>query len=50
LLIDYWQEYDPDATGWITMQDLVFLLYELPQPLGKRSNRINNDVLGGGGD
>lgn len=27
------------------MQDLVFLLYELPAPLGKRSNRISNDML-----
>mmetsp|Transcript_15907 Transcript_15907/g.24542 ORF Transcript_15907/g.24542 Transcript_15907/m.24542 type:complete len:113 (+) Transcript_15907:6851-7189(+) len=42
-LIDRWQDYDPNATGWITMRDLVFLLYELPPPLGKRSNRFNND-------
>ena len=34
-LIDYWEDYDPNATGWITMTDLVFLLYELPPPLGK---------------
>lgn len=27
VLIDLWQEYDPMATGWITMTDLVFLLY-----------------------
>ena len=26
------------------MQDLVFLLYELPAPLGKRSNRITSDI------
>lgn len=43
-LIDYWQEYDNDATGWITLQDLVFLLYELPPPLGKRSARIDGDI------
>lgn len=43
MLIDYWQEYDNDATGWITMQDLVFLLYELPPPLGKRSSRIESE-------
>jgi Ca2+-binding EF-hand superfamily protein len=43
MLIDYWQEYDNDATGWITMSDLVFLLYELPPPLGKRSSRIESE-------
>lgn len=41
LLIDLWQDYDPLATGWITMTDLVFLLYELPPPLGKRTQRFN---------
>ena len=40
-LIEYWQDYDPQATGWIKMTDLVFLLYELPPPLGKRSTSIN---------
>ena len=42
-LIDLWQDYDPYATGWITMNDLVFLLYELPPPLGKRINKFNID-------
>lgn len=46
MLIDYWQWYDPGATGWITMTDLVFLLYELPAPLGKRSSRINSNLAG----
>lgn len=44
MLIDYWQDYDHEATGWITMTDLVFLLYELPPPLGKRSSRINSNL------
>jgi len=43
-LIDQWQDYDPDASGWITIKDLVFLLYELPPPLGKRSNKIHDQV------
>lgn len=42
-LIDKWQDYDQMATGWITMKDLVFLLYELPPPLGKRSEKFNAD-------
>jgi hypothetical protein len=44
-LIELWQDYDNDATGYITMQDLVFLLYELPPPLGKRSARIDSEIL-----
>jgi Ca2+-binding EF-hand superfamily protein len=33
-LISLWEEYDPNATGWISVENLVFLLYELPKPLG----------------
>ena len=33
-LLSLWSEYDPNATGWITVESLVFLFYELPQPLG----------------
>jgi hypothetical protein len=36
LLTLLWSDYDPYATGWITMKDLIFLLYELPPPLGRR--------------
>lgn len=36
LLTQLWSDYDPYATGWITMTDLIFLLYELPPPLGRR--------------
>jgi len=40
MLIDYWQFYDPEARGWIKLTDLVFLLYELPAPLGKKTNKM----------
>jgi len=43
LLINLWQDYDPSASGFITMTDLVFLLYELPPPLGKRSSKCHTD-------
>lgn len=33
-LVELWSEYDPQATGWIDVTKLVFLLYELPKPLG----------------
>lgn len=33
--IDKWKDYDPYAEGWITPQDIAFLIYELPSPLGR---------------
>ena len=32
--IDLWQEFDPFASGWITIEELIFLLYGLPPPMG----------------
>jgi hypothetical protein len=40
-LIDLWKEYDPKAKGHISIDDLVCLLYELPQPLGLGRNSDN---------
>ena len=38
-LVELWKDYDPRATGFITYKDFVFLVYELPPPLGiKRSD------------
>ena len=42
IFLDYWQFYDPMATGWITLKSLVFLLYELPPPMG-RVHRLDLD-------
>jgi len=42
-LIQMWQDYDPKATGWIDPQDIAFLVYELPAPLGKAEEY--HDVL-----
>jgi uncharacterized membrane protein len=33
-MIDIWSEYDPNATGWISVESLVFLIFESPKPLG----------------
>lgn len=33
-LIDRWKDYDTNASGLISYQDLLFLLYEVPPPLG----------------
>jgi hypothetical protein len=33
-LIEVWKDYDPDASGYISYQNFLFLLYEVPPPLG----------------
>jgi hypothetical protein len=33
-LIEQWMEYDPKATGWISVLDFVCLIIELPPPFG----------------
>jgi hypothetical protein len=33
-LIEKWKDYDTNASGLISYQDLLFLLYEVPPPLG----------------
>jgi hypothetical protein len=35
-LIDKWSDYDKDATGWISLKNLAFLIFELPTPLGRK--------------
>lgn len=37
LLLEKWVDYDYNATGWIDVHDLIFLIYELNEPLGRRS-------------
>ena len=32
--IELWKYYDPKATGYITVKEFIFLVYELPEPLG----------------
>ena len=41
-----WSEYDPDSTGWITPEQLLFVIFELPAPLGwgKITPRIKSEV------
>jgi len=36
-LVDTWVDYDPEATGWISVKDLIFLVYDVREPLGKRT-------------
>jgi hypothetical protein len=44
-LLNLWCDYDPGATGYISTKSLVFLLYELPPPLGKSKKEIDNQDL-----
>ena len=36
-LVKAWVEYDPEATGWINLKDVVFLICDVYEPLGKRN-------------
>ena len=33
--VEMWRDYDGEASGWISIENLIFLLCELPPPLGK---------------
>ncbi len=33
--LEKWLDYDPDATGWLKIDDLVFFLNDLPLPFNK---------------
>ena len=32
--IDKWLLYDREATGWISLENLIFLMHEIDEPLG----------------
>ena len=32
--IDTWSDYDPNASGWISIDSYIFLIFELPKPIG----------------
>lgn len=40
-LLDLWMEFDPNATGWISLPELIFLLHELRPPLGRISTLLS---------
>ena len=42
-LIKQWVYYDPNATGWIDVQDIIFLVFKLNEPLGKK-NQFDQEV------
>ena len=41
-----WSQYDPDSTSWITPEQLLFVIFKLPAPLGwgKITPRIKSEV------
>ena len=42
-LVDLWKDYDEQATGWITIDNLAFYLFELPPPFKlKDENKLMN--------
>lgn len=34
VFIHLWSDYDPKATGWVSVECYVFLLFELPKSIG----------------
>lgn len=38
--ISLWKYYDPNATGWISAENLVYLLCELSHPLGRKKGEL----------
>lgn len=38
--ISLWKYYDPAATGWISAENLVYLLCELKHPLGRKRDDV----------
>lgn len=37
-LIKLWEYYDPKGTGWIGVNELMFLVFELDEPLGRKTD------------
>ena len=35
IFLNKWLEFDPSATGWLKLDDLVFFLRDLPFPFSK---------------
>jgi hypothetical protein len=35
-LVQAWIDFDPNATGWINLHDVVFLVCNVSEPLGKK--------------
>ena len=44
-LIQFWAEYDPKGKGFISPEDLICLLSELPPPLGTNYDRYEKEQL-----
>lgn len=39
-LLDKWAEYDPEGTGFMTPENMAFLLYELNPPIGLKDDSV----------
>lgn len=43
-LLKKWSEYDPKGTGFISYENLVFMLHELYPPIGLKDKNLNYDL------
>lgn len=41
ILLEAWQHYDPDATGWIKIIEFIEIIIELPPPFGNEDLKNN---------
>jgi hypothetical protein len=42
-ILEKWTVYDEEATGWIKMEDICFLVHEVNYPLG-RIKKFNQEI------
>jgi len=40
--IDKWADYDPEATGWISVEGLIYLIFSLDPPLGVYDDKLRS--------
>jgi len=44
-VVSTWVNYDPKGSGWIDLDDIVFFLCDVPEPMGKL-NFYETDITG----
>lgn len=42
--LDKWSNYDPDSTGWISIEGLIYLMFTLDPPLGMYDQKLRTSL------
>lgn len=40
--LEKWSDFDPQGTGWISIEELIYLMFELDPPLGVYDQKLRN--------